>query len=270
MKRVGIIGCGWLGLPLGLALQDKGWTVIGTSRSDRGVQALTTAGLAAVRVCIADDGTFAGRIDTSLLTCDTLIITLPFKRSFSDPTVYFSQLSALCQAFQDTAHPHKRLLFTSSTSIYPTTNTWVDESTPIVLDTPRKHVLYRCEQTVLTLTGVTSYVLRLAGLFGGTRRIGQFFKHAVLQDPESRVNLIHRQDVIALIITLLETAAPHGIYNCVCNHHPKKGTLYQAHAPALQLAPFPKDPLYKLVCHQKSSALPGFSYQTRSLYDTYD
>ena len=40
MKVIGILGCGWLGIPLGLDLQKKKWQVKASRRSDEGIELL--------------------------------------------------------------------------------------------------------------------------------------------------------------------------------------------------------------------------------------
>ncbi len=40
MKVVGILGCGWLGIPLGVNLQKKNWQVKASRRSDEGIALL--------------------------------------------------------------------------------------------------------------------------------------------------------------------------------------------------------------------------------------
>mgnify|MGYP007000051215 CR=1 len=71
-----------------------------------------------------------------------------------------------------------------------------------------------------------------------------------LENSNSPVNLIHRKDVINIIINLISTNNFNITLNCVCNHHPAKKDLYEYHAKKLNVST-PKflksDTLTKLV-----------------------
>ena len=50
MKVVGILGCGWLGIPLGLDLQKKKWQVKASRRSDEGIEHLKKIALSITKL----------------------------------------------------------------------------------------------------------------------------------------------------------------------------------------------------------------------------
>lgn len=55
-----VIGCGYVGLPLGAELARQGHAVWGLRRSDAAAGELTAAGLKLLRADITDPGSFAG------------------------------------------------------------------------------------------------------------------------------------------------------------------------------------------------------------------
>lgn len=81
MKKVAIVGLGWLGMPLAMSLAARGWQVTGSKTTLDGVEAARMSGIESYPlrlepelVCEADD------LD-ALLDVDALVITLPARRS---------------------------------------------------------------------------------------------------------------------------------------------------------------------------------------------
>jgi 3-hydroxyisobutyrate dehydrogenase-like beta-hydroxyacid dehydrogenase len=77
MKKVAIVGLGWLGMPLAMSLAAKGWQVTGSKTTADGVEAARMCGIDGIElrlepelVCDADD------LD-ALMNVDALVITLP-------------------------------------------------------------------------------------------------------------------------------------------------------------------------------------------------
>ncbi|MDW0796151.1 GDP-L-fucose synthase, partial [Mannheimia haemolytica] len=69
MKKITILGLGWLGLPLAEALQNKGWRVAGTKR---------TVGELAIECYPLDLNALAVTSEIEqLLAADALVIALP-------------------------------------------------------------------------------------------------------------------------------------------------------------------------------------------------
>mgnify|MGYP000585502048 CR=1 FL=1 len=81
MKKVAIVGLGWLGMPLAMSLATKGWQVTGSKTTADGVEAARMCGIDGIElrlepelVCDADD------LD-ALMNVDALVITLPARRT---------------------------------------------------------------------------------------------------------------------------------------------------------------------------------------------
>ena len=53
---VGIMGCGWLGLPLAQVLMEKGFNVKGTTTSFEKLSVLTNIGIESYRLRLTDNG----------------------------------------------------------------------------------------------------------------------------------------------------------------------------------------------------------------------
>lgn len=202
---IDVIGFGWLGEPLGLALKEMGHVVHGTTTSGEKVQSLNEQGLKARVFQLAQA--------YSDVLADVAIVNIPSKD--------ISGFKRLAGELAET--PVKKVLFVSSTSVYPADGGEVDE-TCMVLD----HPLVEIEQLFASHTAYTTTVLRFSGLIGGSRRPGNFFKNGrVIPNPNGRVNMIHRADCIGLIVGLLKAGLPAEIFNGVADQHPLRSEYYQ-------------------------------------------
>lgn len=236
MKKISIIGLGWLGLPLAWSLLGKGYQVVGSKSTPDGVAAARMSGLECyllqftpTLVCDPDDL-------PPLMEVDALIITLPARRSVDGSQHYLSAVQQLVDSALAFGVP--RLLFTSSTSVYGDTAGKVNEHTPVNPLTPAAKVLVELEQWLHRLPNTSVDILRLAGLVGAERHPGRFLagKTGVV-GGEQGVNLVHQEDVISAITLLLSRPKGGHLYNLCAPQHPLKRDFYPAAARKLQLPP---------------------------------
>ncbi len=232
MKKVSIVGLGWLGMPLALALNARGYQVTGTKTTSDGVEAARMSGIACYElrltpelVCDADD------LD-SVLNVDALVITLPASRTAQGRENYLLAVQQLVNSAL--AYGVPRVLFTSSTSVYGKGAGNVRESSPLHPETAAGYVLVQLEQWLHALPNTSVDILRLAGLVGPERHPGRFLAGKThLPDGELGVNLVHRDDVIAAIQLLLQLPAGGHRYNLCAPKHPTKREFYTEQAQRL-------------------------------------
>lgn len=128
MKKVAIVGLGWLGMPLAMSLSARGWQVTGSKTTQDGVEAARMSGIDSYLlrmepelVCDSDD------LD-ALMDADALVITLPARRSGPGDEFYLQAVQELVDSAL--AHRIPRIIFTSSTSVYGDAQGTVKETTP--------------------------------------------------------------------------------------------------------------------------------------------
>jgi len=269
-SSISIVGCGWLGLPLGQTLHNHGYNVAGSTTTPSKQTLLRQHNIMPYII----ECTTNAQLTTSspsFFTADHLIITLPFKRSLPQAAIYFNQIKSIVSTYL-THNPNlKHVLLTSSTSIYSPTNTTVTENTPITAQTERQQALYNTEQYILNLP-LKSTIIRCGGLFGYGRHIGQFYSKTKTKNLNCPVNLIHCDDVIGIILATLTHNHTQEIFNAVCPDHPQKSTLYAFHTNN----PIPNQPLtqqpnsYKIVSSKKAQNLLAYSFKYAKLMTTYD
>lgn len=164
MKKVAIVGLGWLGMPLAMSLAAKGWQVTGSKTTRDGVEAARMCGIDGVElrlepelVCDADD------LDT-LMNVDALVITLPARRSGPGESFYLQAMQEIVDSAL--AHHVPRIVFTSSTSVYGEVEGVVKETSERRPVTASGQVLKELEDWLHNLPGTQVDIVRLAGLVG--------------------------------------------------------------------------------------------------------
>lgn len=234
MKRVAIVGLGWLGMPLGLSLQAQGYGVTGSKTTEDGVEAARLCGIAAQKVLLDPELVCDKDSLATLLDVDSLVITLPARRSGGDDRFYFRAVQELVDSALANSVPH--IVFTSSSSVYGEVPGWVSEDAPLQPVTASGRVLQQLENWMHSLPGTAVDILRLAGLVGPERHPGRFLANKTeVPAPNSGVNLVHLDDVIAAITLLINTAGGNRTYNLAAPQHPAREVFYTQMAKQLGL-----------------------------------
>ncbi|AXF76347.1 SDR family oxidoreductase [Erwinia tracheiphila] len=236
MRKVAIVGLGWLGMPLGLSLMAHGWHVTGTKTTADGVEAVRKCGIEGYclklnpeLVCKADDL-------KALLNADALVITLPASRTAEGSGAYLLAVQQMVDSALSFKIP--RIIFTSSTSVYGNGEGAMKENSPLQPTTVAGKTLKELEAWLHDLPGTSVDVLRLAGLVGPGRHPGRFLAGKTgLADGSHGVNLVHLDDVISAITLLLQTPKGGRVYNLSASAHPARNVFYPAVARQLGLTP---------------------------------
>ncbi len=215
--RVLIVGCGYVGLPLGAELVRQGHEVFGLRRTGARSEELTAAGLTPLTADITrleDLGWLPGSFDWVVNTVSSTRGGLEEYRR-----VYLEGTRNLIHWLGRT--PLQRYVYTSSTSVYGQTDgSVVDESSPTVPSSPTSQVLVETERLLLEAAATGHFpavILRVAGIYGPGR--GHVFlqylrNEARLSGRGERVmNMVHRDDVVGAILAALERGKPGAIYN---------------------------------------------------------
>ncbi len=231
MKKVSIIGLGWLGEAAALLLQKQGYRVIGSSTRSEKVELLREKGLDAVHFALDPDpqGTDCSRLFDS----DILVVTLPPRSRQGDGERYLQQLAALRELVSNSAV--KQVLFISSTGIYPNANKEVpySEEEKISENTSGNAILYRAEALMGTLSTYDLTVLRMGGLMGEDRIPGTYFAGKEQVVGHTRVNFIHQVDASGMIAWVIRQGLWNQTFNGVAPAHPLRREVYQHNANAL-------------------------------------
>ncbi|WP_372870449.1 SDR family NAD(P)-dependent oxidoreductase [Shewanella sp.] len=215
IKSVSIIGCGWFGLPLAKKLLMAGLSVKGCKRTPEGVDEIRAMGVEAYRLDLQEDAP----VPESLLQADCLIINLPpgIRRGDTD---YLERLAKLKDAL--TTIP-KRLLFISTTGVYPDLPAVLDEGDASA-HSPGAAILLGAEAL---FAGLNTTVVRFAGLVGPGRHPGRFFAGRTdVSGGALPVNIVHLDDCLSAVQALIAAPSIGRCYNLCAPGHPSKQTFY--------------------------------------------
>jgi nucleoside-diphosphate-sugar epimerase len=216
--RVLIIGCGYVGLPLGAELARQGHEVFGLRRSAAAAE-LNAAGVKLLRADITRPSELAGLPGGHdwVVHC----VSSGGGRAEDYRALYLQGTRNLIEWLA--ASPPKRFVYTSSTSVYGQTDgSAVKESSPTEPAAETAKVLLETERALLEAARdrkFTAVILRVAGIYGPDRGylLNQFLSNeAKIEGNGSRyMNMIHRDDVVGVVIAALKSGRAGEIYNAV-------------------------------------------------------
>ena len=207
-QKISILGCGWLGLALATDLVDKGYEVYGSTTSKNRIKELAQNG---INPFVIDISSIDSDIQNFLIT-DVLIISITSK-SIDDTKTLINYIEE---------SKIKKVIFISSTSVYPNTNGIVDEDC-ITSKTP----LAEIEKLFISNSSFTTTILRFGGLFGYNRKPGNFIKpNKLIENPEGYINFIHRDDCIEIIEQIISKNVWNEILNACADDHPTRREFY--------------------------------------------
>lgn len=208
MQKVSILGCGWLGKPLAISLISKGFLVKGSTTSPNKLSDLASEKITPFLVDISQD-----TINTDFLNTDILIIAITSKNG-SDFVRLISKI---------TVANIKKVIFISSTSVYPSLNKIMTEN-----DTNQQHPLAIIENLFRENNAFKTTIIRFSGLFGGERHPANWFQNGrKIPQPNGFVNMIHLTDCIAIIEKIIAQNCFGETFNACSNHHPTRKDFYE-------------------------------------------
>ena len=214
--RVLIVGCGYVGLPLGVELIRLGHEVSGLRRSVSAENELKAAGIQPLFGDVTQPETLA-KLPHKF---DWVVNCVAAGGDAEDYRQVYLQGTRNLIEWLGPNLP-KKFVYTSSTSVYGQTDgSQVKESSPTEPLVETAKILVETEKLLLAAVAERKFpavVLRVAGIYGPAR--GHWFKQflkneARMEGDGSRfLNMIHRDDLIGCIIAALKNGRPGEIYN---------------------------------------------------------
>lgn len=224
--KIGIIGLGWLGLPLAKSLLDKGHQVIGTTRS-------RSAGLSHERFSHVLFDPLLKKQAAASYFLDQDVIILAFTPSKTDEKAYAKD----CVRVLDLISPKCKVIHLSSTGIYPERNGVFTEADYPAGSIKTNAVGY-AELAISSMLRDRLTVIRLSGLTGPKRfPVTAMAKSGKTYQSMDRINLIHREDAIGLIEYVIQNQLWGKTINGCATEHPFKGAFYTQMAAKLGIDP---------------------------------
>jgi len=209
-----ILGCGWLGFPLAESCIADGIQIKGSTTSSEKITLFKEAGIIPYQINIDKKEDFS-----DFLNSDVLLIMITSKS-------YEAYENLVTQIEKSSV---EKVIFISSTSVYPRGNKEYTEE-----DETIDNLLARVEQLFIQNKKFETTVIRFAGLYGGKRHPGNWFKDRKIPQPNGFVNMIHREDCIQIIKTIIKKDIFGEVFNACANHHPTRKEYYVQARKSLQ------------------------------------
>ena len=215
--RTLIVGCGYVGLQLGTELARQGHEVFGLNRSPDTEGRLAAAGIKPLTA----DITQREQLTAIPLPFDWVINTVSSSKGGADEyrQTYLQGTKNLIEWLA--ASPPKKFIYTSSTSVYAQTDgSQVKENSPTEPTGETGKILVETERLLLEAVQTSKFpaiILRASGIYGPDR--GHLFQQFIKDEVkipgkgERLINMIHRDDLVACIITALKNGRAGEIYN---------------------------------------------------------
>ena len=212
MKKFTILGTGWLGFELAKQLKNR-YEVVVSARNDDKLFQFEKLGF--VSYILNEENFFF--LD-KLLDTDYLFVNYP-------PSKFNNYLEFLERIYShNKIKTIEKIIFISSTSIYPNYEAIFDESN--IIKIPSNKMVFDAENLVLNKTHI---IFRTSALLAEDRIAGRRLSNKIVDFPNTKINFVHRNDVINATIFVLENNL-NGIFNLATKEHPTKKELYSFNA----------------------------------------
>jgi nucleoside-diphosphate-sugar epimerase len=206
MKKLGIIGCGWLGNHIAERLSNQ-YQIFATTTTEAKVEEFKSKAYQATLV------SFPNELDPEMKKwevgkeLDAIIISVPFSGIRGAQIPMNDKRENLLNFLGDFKG---QLFLMSSTGVYSQEDKEFTEE-----DQPAKDV--ESESFILERFPQTN-IMRLAGLMGGERLL----KNYNISGLDQLVNHIHYADIASVIEKMLDNQSKYKVYNVVAPIHPNK------------------------------------------------
>lgn len=227
MKKVCIIGCGYIGSEVAALWSGQGYQVTATTRHPDRLDQLSKISQKGLIFKGTDSAELSPLIDENEL----LLITIAPDSPDQYANTYLQVAHLLRQIALEMKKPLK-LIYTSSTTVYGDhQGLWVDETSPLLGNSEQAKILIETEAVYRSLAeiGWDVCILRLAEIYGPKRELSKRVRQAMDQKMKGLgnlyTNMVHRDDIVHAI----DYAMKHNFnetYNLSDDDHPTRKELY--------------------------------------------
>ena len=281
--KISILGCGWLGLPLGKFLVEKGHVVKGSTTSEDKISLLSSLGIEPFLIKFSpqmevvqssdyrltalndDNGKGLPCYVSQFLDSEILIVCIPPRTGKFGEDYHVQQIQSLLEYLPNSSI--KSIIYTSSTSVYPELNREMNEDDEVL----ENHALIKVENLLKNLPHNVT-ILRCGGLMGGERIPAKYFAGKIINTGKIPVNYVHQEDVIQIITMILEKGFWHETFNVVSPEHPLREEIYLKNCADFGFEePIFEEPTeqipYKIISPQKLILRTDYEFKYRNPLD---
>lgn len=230
-SKIGIIGCGWLGFPLAKLLLNKNYLIKGSSTSKEKLLELKSNKIDPYYIEITEKG-IIGDIDSFLDEIDVLIINIPPKIKGLPNENYSKKIQLIANKAEKRLID--KIIFISSTSVYGSNQGKINSSTNPIPSSKNGVEILQSEKIISKNKNCT--IIRFGGLIGNNRHpVHSLTKKNQVLNPKAPINLIHLEDCIRIIYSIILKEVWGKICLGVSPYHPTREDYYNTKCEALGL-----------------------------------
>jgi len=228
--KISILGCGWLGLPLGIYLARSGYIVKGSTTSTEKIKTIKQSEIEPYLLMVPDS--LNNPENKEFWNSDILFLNLPPGRGNKNvEETYPCLIKTVADKISDSSI--QWVIFASSTSVYPENGGIMDENDVEEnnFSRPSGEAVYRAENVLKEYESFDCTIVRFGGLYGYDRHpVNYLAGRKELKEPEKPINLIHQDDCVRIISEIIGQQKKNEVYNAVSDGHPPRRTFYQSAA----------------------------------------
>ncbi|MDW3193670.1 MAG: hypothetical protein R8G66_14970 [Cytophagales bacterium] len=210
MKKMGIIGAGWLGIRLA-RLFNENFEIYATTRSADKFESLIQEKIHPTMMEFSGEQVQPIQPWSELKQLDLLILTVNFSKR--------TEISVLKNRFENVSRFIKGfegpIFLMSSIGVYPSMEMEIEEDT--ITESELQPNIRSVELQMQTAFPQIN-ILRLAGLMGDDRFLSKY----KIKDTHQAANHIHYEDIAGVIEKMISVKSSAKTYNVVAPKHPTK------------------------------------------------
>ncbi len=259
---ISIIGCGWLGLPLGAFLIKKGFVVKGSTTRREKFSILKENGIHPFLIKAGE--VLEGENLHSFFQSEILIINIPPGRRQPDvENIHPKEIKNIIE--KAASGTIEKIIFVSSTGVYGDSNSVVTEKDTPSPQSATGKALIQIEEFLQSDNRFETTILRMAGLVGDERKAGRFLAGKQnVHNGAAPVNLVHRDDCIRVIYEIIEQELWNELFNVCSDEHPTRKDFYIHQAKKQGFEPpnfsLNGEPTFKIVSNEKLKTVLKYTF----------
>ena len=216
-RKIAIIGCGWLGLPLAKKLIKENFIVKGSTTSKEKISVLKTEKIEPFLIDL-NKNLDKEILNSFLNNVNVLIINIPPKIRKEKTINYFSKIQKITS--NNLIKKINNIIFISSTSVYGSKQGKINSQTIPSPDTINGIEILKTEKII---ENKNNTIIRFGGLINETRNpLNYLIKKQEVLNSDAPINYIHLEDCIGIILSIIKKNKWGKIYLGVTPFHPTK------------------------------------------------
>ncbi len=234
MSEISIIGLGWIGLPLAKILSSE-HSVCGSTTTTDKVAILKKEGINAIQFALVPFP--QGKGFQKLLTSEIMVINIPPRSRTSTGELFLEQIKFLRSMVDQSSI--KKVLFVSSTGVYPEANRKAayTEAEYLDKDLTGNETIFKSELMFSEGRNFDLTIVRFGGLLGDERIPGKYVAGKDNIAGHTRVNYIYRNDASRMLAWIIEKELWNEVYNGVAPIHTLRKDVYDQNVRDLGFEP---------------------------------